>query len=73
MNISTVTGVAAAFEGSRLAGQQQAVSTSASDQTRRDNARNAEEADVKQTDSVTQNSASSHSSETTGRHVNIVA
>jgi nitric oxide reductase activation protein len=73
MNISAVTGVAAAFEGSRVAGQQQAASTSTADQTRRDNDRNAEEADLKQTDTVTQNGASSHSSETTGRHVNIIA
>ncbi|HEY4165085.1 MAG TPA: hypothetical protein VGM59_18610 [Dongiaceae bacterium] len=72
MNVSAVTGVAAAFEGSRVAGQQQATSTSASDQTRRDNDRNAEETDLKQTDTVTQNSAGSHSSETTGRHVNIL-
>jgi nitric oxide reductase activation protein len=73
MNVSAITGVASAFEGARVAGQQQAASTASTDQTRRDNDRNAEETDLKKTDTVQQNGAGSSTSQTTGRHVNIVA
>jgi hypothetical protein len=73
MNISAVTGVASAFEGSRVAGQQQAAASNSADQTRRDNDRTAEEAGMKKTETVPQNGAGSSSSETTGRHVDILA
>jgi hypothetical protein len=72
MNISAVTGVAAAFEGSRVAGQQQASATTSATQTTRENDRQAEEADLKKTDTVTQDQGSSSSSETGQRRVNLL-
>jgi hypothetical protein len=72
MNISAVTGVAAAFEGSRVAGQQQAASTAASAQTKRENDRQAEEVDLKKTDTVTQDDETGNSSDTGARRLNIV-
>ncbi|HVZ00411.1 MAG TPA: hypothetical protein VHA35_12950 [Dongiaceae bacterium] len=73
MNISAVTGVAAAFEGSRVAGQQQAAATASAAQTKRDDDRQAQEADLKKTDTVTQDQESAGSGETSGHRVNILA
>jgi hypothetical protein len=73
MGISAVTGVAAAFEGSRVAGQQQAASTASASQTKRDNDRQAEDVDLKKTDTVTQDQETSQTSETSGHRVDILA
>jgi hypothetical protein len=73
MDISPVNNVAAAFEGSRVAGQQQASSTVAGDQTRRQNEKKVQEADLKQTDVVQENNGNSQSSESNGRKLNILA
>ena len=73
MNISAVTGVAAAFEGARVAGQQQAAATTSASQTQRENDRQAEEADLKKTDTVTKDQESSGTGETGHRRVNILA
>ena len=73
MNVSAVSGVAAAFEGARVAGQQQAVSTGASQETKRNDDRQAQEVDLKKTDTVTQDEASSGSGQTSGHRVNIIA
>jgi hypothetical protein len=72
MNISTVAGVASAFEGARIAGQQQAASTASAAQTKRDDDRQAQETDLKKTDTVTQDQETSGSGETTGHRVNVV-
>lgn len=73
MNISTVAGVASAFEGARLAGQQQAASTASAAQTKRDDDRNAQETDVKKTDTVTQDQETGQSSnDPNGRRLNVV-
>jgi len=73
MNISAVTGVAASFEGARIAGQQQAASTASAAATRRDDDRQAQEADLKKTDTVTQDQESGGTSDTTGHRVDILA
>jgi hypothetical protein len=73
MNISAVTGVAASFEGARIAGQQQAASTVSASQTKRANDRQAEEVDLKKTDTVTQDQETSGSGETNGHRVDILA
>jgi hypothetical protein len=72
MNITGATGVAAAFEGARVAGQQQAQSTSSAAQTQRENDRQAEEVDLKKTDTVTQDQAASSSGDTGEKRLNIV-
>jgi hypothetical protein len=72
MNISGVTGVAAAFEGARIAGQQQASATTSATQTQRENDRQAEEVDLKKTDTVTQDQGASSSGESGERRLNIV-
>ena len=72
MNISGVTGVAAAFEGARVAGQQQAAATSSTAQTQRENDRQAEEVDLKKTDTVTQDQASSDTGASGERRLNIL-
>jgi hypothetical protein len=72
MNISAVTGVAAAFEGARIAGQQQASATSSAAQTQRENDRQAEEVDLKKTDTVTQDQGASSSGDTGERRLNIL-
>jgi hypothetical protein len=73
MNISTVTGVASAFEGARLAGQQQAASTASAAQTKRDDDRNAQDTDVKKTDTVTQDQETGQSSnDPNGHRLNVV-
>ena len=73
MNISAVTGVAAAFEGARVAGQQQAASTASAASTKRQDDRQAQEADLKKTDTVTQNQETGGSGETSGHRVNVLA
>ncbi len=73
MNISAVTGVASAFEGARVAGQQQAASTASAASTKREDDRQAQEADLKKTDTVTQDQESGGSSETSGHRVDILA
>ena len=73
MNISTVTGVAASFEGSRIAGQQQAAASASAAATKRDNDKQAEEVDLKTTDTVGQDQETSGSGEASGRRVNILA
>jgi hypothetical protein len=72
MNISAATGVATAYEGARIAGQQQAASSASSAQTKRDDDRQAQETDLKKTDTVTQDQESSGSGETNGHRVNLV-
>jgi hypothetical protein len=72
MNISAIAGVAATFEGSRVAGQQQAASTAAAAQTKRENDRQAEEVDLKKTDTVTQDDETGQSGDTGSRRLNIV-
>jgi hypothetical protein len=72
MNISAVTGVASAFEGARVAGQQQAASTASAAQSKRDDDNQAQEADLKKTDTVTQDQESGASGETNGHRVNLV-
>jgi hypothetical protein len=72
MNISAVTGVAASFEGARVAGQQQAASTASAAQTKREDDRQAQETDLKKTDTVTQNQENGGSGETTGHRVNVL-
>jgi hypothetical protein len=72
MNISGVTGTAAAFEGSRVTAQQQATTTASTNQTQRDDDRQAQETDLKKTDTVTQDQGTSNSGETSGHHVNVV-
>jgi hypothetical protein len=72
MNITGATGVAAAFEGARVAGQQQASSTSSAAQTQRENDRQAEEVDLKKTDTVTQDQGASSSGDTSEKRLNIV-
>jgi hypothetical protein len=72
MNISGVTGVAAAFEGARVAGQQQASATTSTTQTQRENDRQAEEVDLKKTDTVTQDQGASSTGESGDRRLNIV-
>lgn len=72
MNISSVTGVAAAFEGARVAGQQQASATTNASQTTRENDRQAEEADLKKTDTVTQDQGTSSTGDAGERRLNIV-
>jgi hypothetical protein len=72
MNISAVTGVAAAFEGSRVAGQQQAAATTNASQTQRENDRQAEEADLKKTETVNQDQGSSGTGDAGERRLNIV-
>ena len=71
MNISGVT-VAAAFEGSRLAGQQQAATTSSAAQTQRENDRQAQEADLKKTETVTQSQDASGTGDSGERRLNIL-
>jgi hypothetical protein len=73
MNISAVTGVAASFEGARVAGQQQAASTASAAQTKRADDQQAQEADLKKTDTVTQDHETSGSGETNGHRVDILA
>ena len=73
MNISSVGGVAAAFEGARVASQQQAAATASATQTKQDNAKQAEEVDLKQTDTVTQNQETTSSNGEPNYHrVNIL-
>ena len=72
MNISAVTGVAAAFEGARVAGQQQASATTNASQTQRENDRQAEEADLKKTETVNQDQGSSGTGDAGERRLNIV-
>ena len=72
MNISGVTGVAAAFEGARVAGQQQASATSNAQQTQRENDRQAEEVDLKKTDTVTLDQGTSSSGDAGVRRLIIV-
>jgi len=72
MNISAVTGVAAAFEGSRVAGQQQASASTSATQAQRESNRQAEEVDLKKTETVTADQESSGSSETGQRRVNLL-
>jgi len=72
MNISGVTGVAAAFEGARVAGQQQAAATSSTAQTQRENDRQAEEVDLKKTETVNQDQGASGSGDAGERRLNIV-
>jgi hypothetical protein len=72
MNISGVTGVAAAFEGARVAGQQQAAATSSAAQTQRENDRQAEEVDLKKTETVNQDQGTSSSGDAGERRLNIV-
>ena len=67
MNVSSV-GVASAFEGARVASQQQASSTASASQTKQNNAKQAEEADLKQTDTVTEHQESSNSGQTNPQH-----
>jgi hypothetical protein len=73
MNVSAVTGVAASFEGARVAGQQTAVTAASVSQTKNDDDRHAQDTDLKKTDTVTQDQGSSGSSETNGHRVNIIA
>ncbi|HVO05064.1 MAG TPA: hypothetical protein VMT54_22905 [Candidatus Cybelea sp.] len=73
MNVSAVTGVAAAFEGARIAGQQQASAAASTDQTKRENDRQAEEVDLKKTDTVTQDDHTSQTNASGQRRVNILA
>ena len=72
MNISAVTGVAASFEGARVAGQQQAQATTSAAQTQRENDKQAEEVDLKKTDTVTQDQGASSSGDTGERRLNIL-
>jgi hypothetical protein len=72
MNISAATGVAAAFEGARIAGQQQAATTASSAATKRDDDRQAQEADLKKTDTVTQDQESGGTSDAGGHRVNVL-
>ena len=72
MNISGVTGVAASFEGARIAGQQQASATASASQTSRENDRQAEEADLKKTETVNQDQGTSSSGDASERRLNIV-
>ena len=72
MNITAATGVAAAFEGARIAGQQQAASTASATQTKRADDRQAQEADLKKTDTVTQDQESGGTSDTGGHRVNVL-
>jgi hypothetical protein len=72
MNISSATGVAAAFEGARIAGQQQASATTNAAQTQRENDRQAEEVDLKKTDTVNQDQASSDTGASGERRLNIL-
>ena len=72
MNISAATGVAAAFEGSRVAGQQQASAATSQTQTTRENDRQAEEADLKKTETVTQDQGASGTGDAGERRLNIV-
>ena len=72
MNISGVTGVEAAFEGARIAGQQQASAASSTAQTQRENDRQAEEVDLKKTETVNQDQGASSSGDTGERRLNIV-
>ncbi len=73
MNISAVTGVAASFEGARVAGQQQAATTASAAQTKRNDDRQSEEVDLKKTDTVTQDQETPETSETSGHRVDILA
>src|SRR5690349_249914 len=72
MNISGVTGVAAAFEGARVAGQQQASATANAAQTQRENDQQAQEVDLKKTETVTQDQGTSGSGDAGERRLNIV-
>ena len=72
MDVSAVSGVAAGFEGARIAGQQQAAASASASATRKDNQQRAEEADVKQTDVVPENSEASSSGQTGQKRVNIL-
>jgi hypothetical protein len=72
MNISGVTGVAAAFEGARVAGQQQASTATSAAQTQRENDRQAEEVDLKKTETVNQDQGASGSGDTGERRLNIL-
>jgi hypothetical protein len=72
MNISAVTGVAAAFEGARVAGQQQASATTNASQTQRENDRQAEETDLKKTETVNQDQGTSGTGDAGERRLNIV-
>ncbi len=73
MNISAVTGVAASFEGARVAGQQQAATTASAAQTKRNDDRQSEEVDLKKTDTVTQDQETPETSETSGHRADILA
>ncbi len=72
MNISGVTGVAASFEGARVAGQQQAAATTSTAATARENDRQAEEVDLKKTETVNQDQGTAGSGDASERRLNIV-
>jgi hypothetical protein len=72
MNISSATGVAAAFEGARIAGQQQASATTNVAQTQRENDRQAEEVDLKKTETVNQDQGASDTGASGERRLNIL-
>ncbi len=72
MNISGASGVAAAFEGARIAGQQQASATTAAAQTQQENDRQAQEVDLQKTQTVNQDQGSSGTDSTGQRRLNIL-
>ncbi len=72
MNISGASGVAAAFEGARIAGQQQASAATSAAQTQRENDRQAQEVDLQKTQTVNQDQGTSSSGDAGERRLNIV-
>ena len=72
MNISGATGVAAAFEGARIAGQQQASATTSAAQTQRENDRQAQEVDLQKSQTVNQDQGTSSTGDSGERRLNIV-
>jgi hypothetical protein len=72
MNISGASGVAAAFEGARIAGQQQASAATSAAQTQRENDRQAQEVDLQKDQTVNQDQGTSSSDAPGERRVNIL-
>ena len=73
MNISAVSGVAAAFEGSRTAGVQQANASANATAVQKQHTREAEEADLKKTEVVEQTDSNTAPTASGERRVDILA
>jgi hypothetical protein len=71
MDISSTVGVAAAYEGARNAGIQQATTSATTDDVKRDDKKQAQDLDVKQTDMVS-GTTDNHASSNTNHKLNVL-